>query len=196
MYSWRLSRALRFAVVGAVALACQGQTPRFVTVGDVQLPIVVKPQFYSDCRSAAEALASREAAVAYIGYTFGAVPDRNNPNKHFFVVAVDTKRSYIEMPLLTWPTITPDDTKHLTYLNDALEWHERGHLGIAVQIASEVTAAQHPVTSPADVRAQADEVIRISNARQTAYDALTMHGIHQSRAPEPFHGSDTIFYCR
>ena len=186
----------RLAAACAVALACQGQTPRFISVGDVELPIVTHPEFYSDCRSAADSISSRELAFASIAFTFTGVPERSDPSKHFFTVAVDTQRSYIQIPTVTWPNMTQADTQHLAYLNQALEVHERGHLAIAVALADQVTAEHRAVQSADDARVQAAAFVRMDEERQVQYDNLVSHGIHQTRAPAALRGNDTIFYCK
>jgi hypothetical protein len=81
-------------------------------------------------------------------------------------------------------------------LTEALEWHERGHLAIAVALADQVTAEHRAVQSPADAQAQANAFVRMSEEKQIAYDNFVSHGIHQSRAPAGLRGNDTIFYCK
>jgi hypothetical protein len=191
-----VSALRRLVAAAAVVLACQGQVPQFISVGDVSLPIVTHPEFYSDCRSAADSISSRELAFASIAFHFTGLPEHADPSKHYFVVAVDEQRSYIQIPTVTWPNMTPEDTNHLAYLTQALEWHERGHLAIAVALADQVTAEHRAVQSPADAQVQANAFVRMSEEKQIAYDNLVSHGIHQSRAPAGLRGNDTIFYCK
>ena len=190
------NKVLRWAATCALVLACQGQTPRSIAVGDVSVPVVVKPEFYANCVDAATTLSGKEVAFAAIYYKFAAVPDRTNPSRRLFAVGVDEEKSYIQLPQPTWPTVTTQDEANLARLDTALAWHERGHLAIAVALAEEVTAAQHPIASNADGVAQVKALFAASNERQVAYDTLTTHGIHQSLAPEPLRGADTRFYCR
>jgi hypothetical protein len=191
-----MNPSIRGAIAFALVLACQGQAPRSISVGDVSVPVVVKPEFYANCVDAATTLSGKEVAFAAIYYKFAAVPDRTNPSRRVFVAAVDEQKSYIQLPQPTWPTVSAKDDENLARLDSALAWHERGHLAIAVALAEEVTAAQHPIASNADGVAQVKALFAASNQRQTAYDALVTHGIHQSLAPEPLRGADTRFYCR
>lgn len=183
-------------VVLATLLAFDAAPTQSIVVSGMSFGMVVHQRSFKDCDDAAAQLSGKEIAVAHTFYHYGAVPDPSDPDLRLLVVAVDTEKSYVEIPRISWPYMSSAEIQATDRLYDELVIHERGHLAIAVSSAAEVTALKHTVPAGVDPRAALTPFAALLDARQREYDAVTAHGVRQSRAPANLRGDDIRLVCR
>ena len=167
-----------------------------MVVDGTSFQVQIHPQVFDDCNDAATKLSGKEIAIAHIFYKFGATPDPSNRQLRVLSAQVDVDKSYVEMPDISWPNMSPAEVGDTQAMTAELAFHERGHLKIAVTSAAEVTAARHTLVVGGDTRVALGALYETLNERQLAYDKLTAHGVHQSRAPEGLRGDDVHLTCR
>lgn len=91
----------------------------------------------------------------------------------------------IELTAYRWPRMNAVDSAALRAQYRASLWHEIGHLVTARTSIAAANDAQLPgETAFAQIRRDQDD-----------YDAVSMHGIAQSRLAPPLGGEDTIIVC-
>jgi len=184
------------ALLLATLLALASGPTQSIVVSGMSFGMVVHQRDFKDCDDAAAQLSGKEVAVAHVFYHYGAVPDPSDPDLRLLVVAVDTEKSYVEIPRIAWPYMSSAEIQAADKLYDELVIHERGHLAIAVSSAAEVTALKHTVPVDVDPRAALTPFAALLDKRQRDYDALTAHGVHQSRAPGNLRGDDISLDCK
>jgi len=167
-----------------------------MVVDGVSFQVQIHPQVFADCNDVAAKLNGKEIAVAHIFYKFGATPDPSNRMLRVLSAQVDTDKSYVEMPDIGWPNMSPAEVGDTQAMTEELAVHERGHLKIAVASAAELTAQRHGLVVGGDTHAALSALYENLNERQLAYDKLTAHGVHQSLAPEGLRGDDVHLTCR
>jgi len=166
-----------------------------MVVDGVSFPVTIHARIFDDCSDAANQLSGKEIAVAHIFYTFGASVDPADPTRAVISVAVDTNKSFVEMPDISWPNMSPSEVDRVERMRHQLAVHERGHLTIAVQSAAEMTAQRHTVAAAPNVHAALAAFYTILDNRQIAYDKQTAHGMRQSAAAAPLRGQDVRLIC-
>ena len=78
-----------------------------MVVDGVSFQVQIHPQVFADCNDVAAKLNGKEIAVAHIFYKFGATPDPSNRMLRVLSAQVDTDKSYVEMPDIGWPNMSP-----------------------------------------------------------------------------------------
>ena len=180
--------ALAIGMAGAPAGAAQS-----ITVAGQTFPIHFHDMRFANCESAFATLDRSEVAATRLAYGFAASGPANGLSK--VEVSIDHGRSYVDVPVISWPSMSDFERQGLAKLNAAFINHETGHLRIAVRSVQEVMNEERPI----DLADFDDEIEQIKTrliAEQDDYDADSEHGIRQSRMPAPFTGPDTMMRCR
>jgi len=123
-----------------------------MVVDGTSFQVQIHPQVFDDCNDAATKLSGKEIAIAHIFYKFGATPDPSNRQLRVLSAQVDVDKSYVEMPDISWPNMSPAEVGDTQAMTAELAFHERGHLKIAVTSAAEVTEARHTLVVGGDAR--------------------------------------------
>lgn len=179
----------------ALALASYGRPGPPMIVDGVSFQVTIHARVFDNCSDAAKQLSGKEIAESHIFYTFGASADPGNPARRLISVTVDTNTSFVEMPDISWPNMSPSEVDRVERMRHQLAVHERGHLAIAVQSAAEMTAQRHTVPILGNMRAELAPLYKSLDNRQIAYDKQTSHGMRQSAAPAPLRGQDVSLTC-
>jgi len=190
-----LTLAAVLATATATAIAAAAAGPPIVVDG-VAYRVIERPLTFADCQDAGAQLSGQEIARTHLGYRFTAVVDPSNPQRRLLAAAVDPDSTYVEIPQMTWPGMSDTDRAAVERLVDEIRVHERGHIAIALEAVADATALHHVIVpGGGDVPAER-AIAHALDVRQDDYDALTSHGVHQSRAPADLAGRDVRLICR
>lgn len=191
-------RALAFGMIVAAATATVAAVAAAappIVVDGVAYHVVIRPLSFADCEDAGAQLSGSEVARAHIEYRFAAVVDPSDHHQRLLAASVDPDSTYVEIPQITWPNMSDADHEAVERLIDEIKVHERGHIAIGLAAASDATQLHHVIVpNGGDVPAER-AIAHQFDVRQDDYDALTSHGIHQSRAPADLAGHDIRLIC-
>jgi predicted secreted Zn-dependent protease len=169
-------------------------------IGDTAIMVTPERLHARSCRdliARTDALraAGGRLARTLIGYRYDMTPRADDPSSYDLVVAVDTVKTTVMMPDLSWPGMTAAESAAIATLTQDILTHERGHLRIAFAAVEAFDREQHTIARSQDAEAVFSRFFRAVSDEQIAYDALTEHGIHQSRATGEFRGNDLVIRC-
>jgi hypothetical protein len=99
------------------------------------------------------------------------------------------------LPDLTWPGMSAEESAAIATLTNDILAHEHGHLRIAFAAVEAFNRERHSVPRGENGEALFARFFRTVSDEQIAYDALTEHGVHQSRAAGDLRGNDLVIRC-
>ena len=102
----------------------------------------------------------------------------------------------VVMPEFVWPHMTRRQRTEVATLLGKLRVHEDGHVRIADEYARGIPLFFMPApTTTARIVQLGSEQTKLLQKREDEYDALTAHGVHQSRGPSGgFPGGEDVVF--
>ncbi len=196
-HSMRARLGLGFA---ALAFCTGAGVPYDTLVGDTAIMVTPERLHARSCRdliARTEALRASGGHLArtLIGYRYELTPEPGDASRDELAVAVDTAKTTVMLPDLTWPGMSAEESAAIATLTNDILAHEHGHLRIAFAAVEAFNRERHSVPRGENGEALFARFFRTVSDEQIAYDALTEHGVHQSRAAGDLRGNDLVIRC-
>jgi hypothetical protein len=194
----------RFLALVAVAVlgtsAPHAHPPTVVVVGEHRFVVSVPAIDVANCREAiAQVELMRNAGMDFahtsVQYRYEIRSVANG--RYRITIALDPAGTVVEIPRYTWPKMTHTEIAARDEAFDDLLAHERGHLVIGTEAVDAFAREEHATTTAVDAQDVFQRFLRDVQARQDGYDAITDHGVHQSRGFDAFGagGNDVVLRC-